>query len=150
MTTTAPPVPFLPESVHGKPVAAIAGVRYGPLDSAEEAVSPLRTLAEPILDHFGPVPYVAMQQAIDPLWTAGAYNYFTSAMMLDGLSDAAIDDLLGQLVVEADPTLRAARSPRRRGDGRVPSSQTAFRSAPRRSFSTSSPARSTAPGSTVT
>jgi len=79
--TTAPPVPFLPKSVHGKPIVVVAAVHVGPMDAAEKAVAPLRSLAIPILDHLGPVPYVAMQQALDPLWEAGAHNYFTSAML---------------------------------------------------------------------
>ena len=100
--TTAPPVPFLPESVHGKPVVAVGAVYSGPLDAGEDAVRPLRSLAEPILDHLGPVPYAAMQQALDPLWQAGAYNYFTSAM-LDGLPDEAVDDLLATWSAKPTP-----------------------------------------------
>jgi FAD/FMN-containing dehydrogenase len=100
--TTAPPVPFLPESVHGKPIVAVAGMHCGPLDSAEKAVAPLRTLAEPILDHMGPVPYVAMQQALDPLWAAGAHNYFTSALV-DDLSDARVDELLARWSAKPTP-----------------------------------------------
>ena len=100
-------------------------VHCGPLDSAEEAVSPLRTLAEPILDHFGPVPYVAMQQALDPLWSAGAYNYFTSAM-LDGLSDAAIDELLGSRATKPTPQSELHVHHAGGAMARVPGSQTAF------------------------
>ena len=102
--TTAPPVPFLPESVHGKPIAVVAGMHSGPLDSAEQAVAPLRTLAEPIFDHMGPVPYVAMQQALDPLWEKGAHNYFTSAL-LDDLPDEAIGELLARW--SAKPTAQS-------------------------------------------
>jgi len=123
--TTAPPVPFLPESVHGKPIVAVGAVHCGPLDSAEDAVRPLRTLAEPILDHIGPVPYVAMQQALDPLWTAGAHNYFTSAM-LDGLPDTAIGELLSRW--SAKPTPQCELHVHHAGGAmaRVPQSGTAF------------------------
>ncbi len=100
--TTAPPVPFLPESVHGKPIVVIGALYCGPLDTAAEAVRPLRTLAEPILDNLGPVPYAAMQQALDPLWGGGAHNYFTSAM-LDGLPDEAIGELLDQWSAKPTP-----------------------------------------------
>ena len=54
--TTAPPVPFLPESVHGAPIVAIGAMYCGPLGSGEEVVRPLRTLADPIADLMGPVP----------------------------------------------------------------------------------------------
>ena len=50
---TAPPVPFLPESVHGTPVVAIGAMYCGPLGSGEDVVRPLRTLADPIADLFG-------------------------------------------------------------------------------------------------
>ena len=70
--TTAPPVPFLPESVHGKPIVAIGAMHSGAPAEAEAVVSPLRALAEPIFDHLGPLPYTAMQQALDPLWEKGA------------------------------------------------------------------------------
>ena len=91
--TTAPPVPFLPESVHGKPIVAVGAMYCGPQDSGEDVVAPLRTLAEPVADLLGPVPYAAMQQMLDPLWQAGAHNYFTSAM-IDDLPDSAIDELI--------------------------------------------------------
>ena len=39
------------------------------------------------------MPYVAMQQMLDPLWQAGAHNYFTSAM-IDDLPDEAVDELI--------------------------------------------------------
>jgi FAD/FMN-containing dehydrogenase len=123
--TTAPPVPFLPESVHGKPIVAIGAMHCGSLDKAEQAVAPLRTLAEPILDHLGPVPYVGMQQALDPLWTAGAHNYFTSAL-LDKLPDAAIDELLTRWAAKPTPNSELHIHHAGGAMGRVKESATAF------------------------
>jgi FAD/FMN-containing dehydrogenase len=100
--TTAPPVPFLPEQVHGSPIAAIALMHCGPLDDGERAVAPLRALAEPILDIVGPMPYVAMQQVLDPLWERGAHNYFTSAF-IDTLSDEAIDEVIHRWRAKPSP-----------------------------------------------
>jgi FAD/FMN-containing dehydrogenase len=100
--TTAPPVPFLPESVHGKPIVAVGAMYCGPQDSGEDVVAPLRTLAEPVADLLGPVPYAAMQQMLDPLWQAGAHNYFTSAM-IDNLSDNAIDELIARWSAKPTP-----------------------------------------------
>src|SRR3954471_7139913 len=100
--TTAPPVPFLPEAVHGKPIVVIGAMYSGTLDTAEAAVASLRTLAEPIVDMVGPVPYAAMQQALDPLWGAGAQNYFTSEL-LEQIPDAAIDTLLTQWTSKPSP-----------------------------------------------
>ena len=91
----APPVPFLPEAVHGQPVLGLLGVYAGPVEDGERAAQPLRTLAEPVADLMGPMPYTAMQSLIDPLWPAGAHNYFTG-VMLNQLTDETIDTLLAQ------------------------------------------------------
>ena len=100
--TTAPPVPFLPQTVHGQPVVVVGAVHCGPPGSAERDIAALRSLADPILDHLGPVPYATMQKALDPLWTAGAHNYFTSAM-LDDVPDPAVHELLARWSAKPTP-----------------------------------------------
>jgi FAD binding domain/Berberine and berberine like len=56
----APPLPFIPEAVHGQ-VLIMAKVCYaGDLRSAEEAVRPLRDVATPVLDLMQPMPYAAL------------------------------------------------------------------------------------------
>ena len=79
--TTAPPVPFLPESVHGKPVVALLGMWSGPLADGDRHTRGFRELAPVIADLFGPMPYVAMQSLIDPLYPRGMHNYFRSAFL---------------------------------------------------------------------
>jgi FAD/FMN-containing dehydrogenase len=91
----APPVPFLPEAVHGQMVVGLLGVYAGPVEDGAGAAQPLRNLAEPIADLMGPMPYAAMQTLLDPLWTAGAQNHFTGTM-LGELTDEAIETLLAQ------------------------------------------------------
>src|SRR5271165_4255356 len=88
--TTAPPAPFLPEDVHGKKVVIVSVCWAGPLEEGEEVVRPLRALGTPLVDLLGPIPYVALQQLVDPLYAAGAANYFTSAF-LDELPDPAVE-----------------------------------------------------------
>jgi len=91
----APPVPFLPEAVHGQMVVGVIGVYAGSVEDGARAAQPLRTLAEPVADLMGPMPYTAMQGLLDPLWQAGAQNYFTGTM-LGELTDEAIETLLAQ------------------------------------------------------
>jgi len=79
--TTAPPVPFLPESVHGKPIVAVGGCWSGDLDAGEEATAPFRSLGTVISDVFAANPYAAWQQALDPLYPRGVHNYFRSAFL---------------------------------------------------------------------
>jgi FAD/FMN-containing dehydrogenase len=88
--TTAPAAPFLPEDLHGKKIVILAVCWAGPLEEGEEVVRPLRALGTPLVDLLGPIPYVALQQLVDPMYAAGAANYFTSAF-LDELPDSAVE-----------------------------------------------------------
>jgi FAD/FMN-containing dehydrogenase len=89
--TTAPPAPFLPEAMHGHPGVAVLACWAGPLDEGEAALAPIRELG-PGVDLLGAIPYVALQQLIDPLFEKGARNYM-KAGYLPALSDAVIDRL---------------------------------------------------------
>ncbi|WP_322056424.1 FAD-binding oxidoreductase [Paraburkholderia sp. J63] len=95
----APPLPFLPASVHGTPVIVFAICYTGPLENGPAAVEPVRGFGPACGEHLGPMPYAAWQQAFDPLLTPGERNYWKShnlAEIPDGLIDAllaAIDTL---------------------------------------------------------
>ena len=89
----APPLPFLPERVHGQEMIALALLYAGDPKQGETLIAPLRTFATPLGEHVGVQPYVAWQQAFDPLLTAGARNYWKShnfTTLPDGLFDAII------------------------------------------------------------
>ena len=121
----APPLPFLPEAVHGRPVLAVIGLYAGAVDDGERAMQPLRTLGEPIADLMGPMPYVAMQSLLDPLWGPGAQNYFTSAL-LDRLDDATIDTLLARHAAGTAPVRELHLYQGGGAMGRVPADATAY------------------------
>jgi hypothetical protein len=89
---TAPPAPFLPPDVHGTQIVAVSVCWAGPLEEGEEVVRPLRALGTPLVDLLGPIPYVALQQLVDPMYAPGASNYFTSAF-LDELPGPALETL---------------------------------------------------------
>ena len=91
--TTAPPVPFLPEEVHGKPVVAVLGMWSGSAADGDKQTRPVRQLAPVIADLFSPMSYVAMQSLIDPLFPAGLHNYFRSSF-LSGLGENTVGALL--------------------------------------------------------
>jgi FAD/FMN-containing dehydrogenase len=86
----APPLPFLPAEVHGREVLILAMCHIGPRDEAEAAVAPLRALGKPVGEHVGTMPFVAWQQAFDPLLTPGRRNYWKSHDFIE-LGDATID-----------------------------------------------------------
>jgi hypothetical protein len=90
----APPLPFLPPEVHGKPVAVFAVCYSGPVENGPAVVEPIRQLGTPYGEHLGAMPYVAWQKAFDPLLTPGARNYWKShdfSDISDGLFDTLID-----------------------------------------------------------
>lgn len=89
----APPLPFLPEEVHGKEVALLAFVYAGDPKAGEKAIEPLRGFATPVGEHVGVQPFKAFQAAFDPLLTPGARNYWKSHN-LAALGDGAIDILV--------------------------------------------------------
>jgi FAD/FMN-containing dehydrogenase len=82
--TVAPPLPFLPEDVHGKPVAIVAGCYAGAIEDGDKHYQPLKDFGPPIVDLLGPMPYVALQSLLDPLWGRGVSNFF-KAGFLNGL-----------------------------------------------------------------
>ncbi|MFF7356668.1 MULTISPECIES: FAD-binding oxidoreductase [Streptomyces] len=122
--TTAPPLPFLPEEVHGTRVVAVLGMYAGDLAAGEAAVGPLRTLGTPVADVMGPMPYTAMQSLLDPLWAAGAPTYFTSAFIEP--SDAALDALLRRHLTTPTPFSELHLHQLGGAFARVPAEATAF------------------------
>jgi FAD/FMN-containing dehydrogenase len=90
--TTAPPLPVVPEEWHGKKVIALIAVSAGPLERAEQHFGAFREAAEPVADLLGPMPYIAMQTLIDPLWPKGIHAYF-KATNLARLDDELIEAL---------------------------------------------------------
>jgi FAD/FMN-containing dehydrogenase len=128
---TAPPAPFIPEEWHGKPMVVIPGFYAGSIEDGEKAVRPLRELGEPIADLMGPLPYVAMQSLLDPLWGPGAHNYF-KAGWLRGLDDRAIDTLVAHHRSISSPKSEIHVHHMGGAVARVPAGATAFgdRSAP--------------------
>jgi len=88
----APPLPFLPETVHGEPVAVLAACHVGSPAAAAADLAPLDTLADTLGTHVGRQPYAQWQQAFDALLTPGARNYWKTHNFA-GLDDDLIDIL---------------------------------------------------------
>jgi FAD/FMN-containing dehydrogenase len=91
--TVAPPVPLLPERLHGRPVVAVVAVHSGRAADAQRDVRPLRRLATPLADATEQLPYVRAQSLTDAQWTRGAHNYFTS-LLLEDLPDEVLERLV--------------------------------------------------------
>jgi FAD/FMN-containing dehydrogenase len=82
----------IPEEWHGKKVTAFVAVSAGPVDEGAAHVGEFRSVAEPIADLLGPMPYHVIQTLLDPLWPKGIQSYFkaTNIARLD-------DELIGRL-----------------------------------------------------
>ncbi len=89
----APPLPFLPESAHGREVVVVAFCHVGDPAKAEKDVAPLSTFGTPVGQHVGRGPFADWQKAFDPLLTPGARNYWKSHNFKE-LSDALVGVLL--------------------------------------------------------
>jgi FAD/FMN-containing dehydrogenase len=89
----APPLPFLPENVHGKEVIVLAVFYAGDTKEGEKLIDPLRGFGDPYGEHIGAMPYAQWQQAFDPLLTPGARNYWKSHNFTQ-LSDDALDSII--------------------------------------------------------
>ena len=89
----APPLPFLPQDVHGKEVVVLAIFYAGDVTQGKKLIEPLRHFGEPHGEHIGAQPYTQWQKAFDPLLTPGARNYWKSHN-LTALSDGALDTII--------------------------------------------------------
>jgi FAD/FMN-containing dehydrogenase len=89
----APPLPFLPQNIHGKEVVVLPIFYAGPAAEGQRLIDQLRAFGDPHGEHVGTQPYAEWQKAFDPLLTPGARNYWKSHNFTE-LSDGAIDSII--------------------------------------------------------
>jgi FAD/FMN-containing dehydrogenase len=123
--TTAPPVPFLPAEVHGKPIIAVLGVWSGRPADGDAATRPFRELAPVVADLFSAMPYTAMQSLLDPLYPRGMWNYFRSAFFAD-LDDATTGAIVSSYAQVPNALSELHIHHLGGAMGRVPADATAF------------------------
>ncbi|PWG65375.1 FAD-binding oxidoreductase [Spiribacter halobius] len=98
----APPLPFLPESVHGHEVVVFPLVHCGDPADGERAAAPVLGFGEPVGSALGIQPYAAFQQAFDPLLTPGGRNYWKSNSF-STLNNAVLDLVINAAATLPDP-----------------------------------------------
>ncbi len=89
---TAPPEEFVPEPARGKPAIGVICCYAGDPADGPAAYAPLLELG-PAVTLLQPMPYVAVQQLIDPGNPKGMLNYWTGDFY-DALPDEAVDTLV--------------------------------------------------------
>jgi FAD/FMN-containing dehydrogenase len=89
----APPAPFVPSELQGRPAVAVMAAYFGSVDEGAQVLAPLRALGGAPVDIIGPLSYVQLQALTDPGNPPGRRNYWHSDL-LDDLPDDAIDALV--------------------------------------------------------
>jgi FAD/FMN-containing dehydrogenase len=86
----APPLPIIPEDLHGKPIVAVVPMYAGGLEEGEKTLEPIRRFGSPVLDTVSPKPYVTHQKMFNPALPHGRHYYWKSHK-LGPLTDEIID-----------------------------------------------------------
>ena len=122
---TAPPEEFVPEPVRGQPIVAVICCYAGDPAEGEEVMRPLREFGPPGMDMIDRIPYVAVQQLIDPGNPKGKLNYW-SADFLAELPDKAADTFVEHATNPVSPMSQMLLIPGGGAIARVPDDATAF------------------------
>jgi FAD/FMN-containing dehydrogenase len=86
----APPLPIIPEELHGQPVVMVVPCWVGDVDAGEAFLKPLREFGPPVADVCVQKPYLAHQAMLDPSFPPGRWYYFKSCDVAE-LTDEIID-----------------------------------------------------------
>jgi hypothetical protein len=86
----APPLPFVPANLHGKPVLMVACCWIGDLEQGERFIRPLKEFGNIVADVCAPKPFMTHQAMFDPSFVPGRWYYFKSCDV-PALSDEVID-----------------------------------------------------------
>ena len=91
---TAPPADFVPEPVRGHPVVGVVVCYAGSVEEGQSVLAPLLEFGPPAISMVQPMPYVAVQQLLDPANPPGMQNYWSGDFLAE-LPDEAVDTLVG-------------------------------------------------------
>lgn len=87
--TMAPPLPFLPEAWHGRPVSAVIACWSGALEEGEKAVAPIKKWGKVVGAYVGRMPHPVINMLFDPLLPPGLQHYWKGSFARQ-LPDEAI------------------------------------------------------------
>lgn len=100
----APPLPVVPEELHGRLVCQIGVAFAGDPAEGERVLAPMRRFGRPLLDLADVRPYGELQSMFDATVPHG-WHYYWKSTELRPLSDAAIDT-----IVEHSSRIRSPRT----------------------------------------
>jgi FAD/FMN-containing dehydrogenase len=120
----APPAPFIPEALHGKPTLAVMFVFDGDPAAGQAALEPFRQLATPLAEAVMPMPYPGIYAMLkDAERRAPAAH---RSVFLDELDDDAVDTILEHMAAPSSPVAMTQIRILGGAMGRVPVDATAF------------------------
>ena len=119
----APPMPFVPEELHGTPVILAMLTYAGDTEAGERAVAPFRAIASPIADMVRPMTSPEMYMPED-----GDYHPISSvrSMFVDDIDGSTADDILEHLGASTAQMAVAQLRVLGGAMARVPAEATAF------------------------
>jgi FAD/FMN-containing dehydrogenase len=121
---TAPPAPFVPASMHGRPALGMFVCWSGDPAGGEDACAPLRTIGSAAVDMLGPMPYTEVQKLIEPTVPWGLRAYW-KAENVETLSDEAIETLVAMHASCPSPLTQVVVEPKLGAIARLPEDATA-------------------------
>jgi FAD/FMN-containing dehydrogenase len=98
----APPMPFLPAERHGSLIVGVTVCCAGDPEQARRTIAPLQSLAEPIADTVGPMPYPAMYAFTDHAIPPNPYVEVRSCF-LEKMDDDFIESMVAQTASLSSP-----------------------------------------------
>jgi FAD/FMN-containing dehydrogenase len=122
---SAPPEPFVPAEMHFQPVVGIVICWTGDHEEGERVVTPIREVAQPVIDMVQPMPYTALQSMLDAGGPKGIRAYM-KAEFLEELDDGAIEKLTHHGLNRAGPMAQIIIEPMGGAIGQVGEDDTAL------------------------
>ncbi len=120
-----PPLPGVPEEMHGALIVAAAGLFAGSVADGERALQPLRELGTPLADLSGPATYLQVQSSWDVFFPR-TQRYYWKSLFWETLGD---EEIAASIALAADrPTPQTLFALRHLGGaaGRVAEDATAY------------------------
>ncbi len=122
---SAPPEPFVPEPVRGRPVVGLVVVYAGDVEEGRSVLRPLLEYGSPMVSMVQPMPYTAIQQMLDLACPRGMRNWWTADFLRD-LPDEAITGIAERSGRVPSPLTQVILAPGGGALSRVPREATAF------------------------